>query len=59
MVRTWSRVMQINLISGYMIENSTMGFDSICVERHLAEESRGEITSCDSYSIAQHQLIRS
>ena len=44
--------MQIDLISGYMIENSTMGFDSICVERHLAEESRGEITSCDSYSIS-------
>ena len=29
--------MNINLISGYMVENSTVGIDSIRIERHLAE----------------------
>lgn len=29
--------MDINLISGYMVENSTVGIDSIRIERHLAE----------------------
>ena len=40
-VHTWSRVMDINLISGYMVENSTVGIDSIRIERHLAEEIGG------------------
>ena len=43
MARTWNRVMDIDLISDYMIENSTIGFDSIRVERHLAEESKRKV----------------
>jgi hypothetical protein len=30
--------MIIDLISGYIIDNRTIGVDFICVERHLAEQ---------------------